>query len=632
MTKKQKRLLGRILCGGGLYLAAVVADHLLLKTAPMWCLLLLYLIPYLTVGYDVLLSALGNVIRGQIFDENFLMCIATLGALSIGFLPGGQAEFSEAVFVMLFFQVGQLFESIAVGKSRRSIAALMDIKPDFAVVLRDGKEETVDPEEVALGEVILVRAGERIPLDGTVLEGTSSLDTASLTGESLPRDVFPGDGVVSGCVNQSGVLKVRVEKVFGESTVSRVLELVENAASNKSKSEHFITKFARYYTPTVVLSALFLAFVPPFLSGHFTAAFAPWLLRAMTFLVISCPCALVISVPLSFFGGIGGASRRGVLIKGSCYMETLANIRTVAFDKTGTLTKGNFKVQAICPVGVTDEELLSLAAFCESYSSHPVAVSIREALGREVDTDRVSDITEKAGYGVKVLLDGKREIGAGNEKWMHYLGVKVIMADETGTVVHVAADGVYRGYIVITDEIKAGSVEAIRALKKLGVTRTVMLTGDREKTALDIGEKLGVDEIHAELLPGDKVTLVEELLKREKARGKVAFVGDGINDAPVLSRADVGIAMGAFGSDAAVEAADVVLMDDEPRKIAEAIRLSHRTLRIVRQNIVFALGTKLLILLLSALGLLGEAAMWLAVFADVGVSVIAVLNAMRTLR
>jgi len=631
MTKKQKRLLGRILVGAVLYLTAAVADHIFLTGAPMWSKLLLYLIPYLAVGYDVLLSAAGNVVRGQVFDENFLMCIATVGALSIGFLPGGQAEFSEAVFVMLFFQVGQLFESIAVGKSRRSIAALMDIRPDFAVVLRDGKEETVDPEEVEIGEIILVRPGERIPLDGTVLEGISTLDTASLTGESLPRDVSHGDEVISGCVNQNGVLKIRVEKIFGESTVSRVLELVENAAANKSKSEHFITKFAGYYTPAVVCAAVLLAILPPLLSGHFTAAFAPWLLRAMSFLVISCPCALVISVPLSFFGGIGGASRRGILIKGSCYMETLADVRTVAFDKTGTLTKGSFKVQTVYPVGVAREELLSLAAHGECYSSHPVAAAIKEAFGKEADGGRVRDVREEAGCGVSVLLDGARVVTLGNEKWMCRLGVETLKCDAPGTVVHVAEDGIYRGYIVITDEIKEGSAEALQALKELGVAHTVMLTGDREEVAVSIGEALGVDEIAAELLPQDKVSRVEELLEQD-ARGKVAFVGDGINDAPVLSRADVGIAMGALGSDAAVEAADVVLMDDDPRKIAEAIRISSETIKIVRQNVVFALGTKFLILLLSALGLLGEATMWLAVFADVGVSVIAVLNAMRTLR
>ncbi len=594
-----------------------------------WQLLLIYLIPYLLVGFDTLKEAAEGALEGDLFNEDFLMTIATVGALCIGFLPGAETEFPEAVFVMLFFQVGELFEGYAEGKSRDSISHLMNIRPDVANVERNGEISVVSPEEVKVGETILVRPGEKIPLDGTVLEGASSLNTVALTGESEPRDIAVGDDVLSGCVNLSGVIKVKTSRCFGESTVSKIISLVENADESKSRSESFITKFARVYTPIVVFAALVLAFVPPiFSSVGYLDAFPIWLHRALIFLVVSCPCALVISVPLTFFGGLGGASRKGILIKGSNFMDALANVGTVVFDKTGTLTRGEFAVEAVHSDGFDEKELLHLAAHVEHFSTHPIGEALRAAFPEEAtDGCKVSDVEEIAGHGIKATVGGY-SVCVGNPKMMEDLGVTYHDCHCVGTIIHVAIDGKYAGHIVINDKIKEDSAEAIASLKRLGVENTVMLTGDRKAVAQDVAGKLGLDEFHAELLPTDKVEHLEGLLA-SKPKGKtLAFVGDGINDAPVLKRADIGIAMGGLGSDAAIEAADVVLMDDKPSKIATAVSISRRTIRIARENVWFAVGVKIAILLLATVGL---STMWMAVFADVGVTVLAVFNAMRAL-
>ena len=613
MSKKQKKMLARILASAALFVLCM-----LLPLAG-WPRLLAFLAPYFVIGWDVLWRAVRNIAHGQVFDENFLMALATVGALAIG-------EYPEAVFVMLFYQVGELFQSYAVDQSRKSITALMDIRPDYANMEGpDGQLEQVDPEDVAVGDTIVIKAGERIPLDGVVLEGSSTVDTAALTGESLPRRAESGDDVISGCVNLSGLLKVRVTKAFAESTVSKILDLVENSASKKAKAENFITKFARYYTPAVVLAAAALAVLPPLLTSM---AWVDSIQRALNFLVVSCPCALVISVPLSFFGGIGGASRDGILVKGGNYLEVLARTEIVVFDKTGTLTRGVFNVTAIHPDHCDQGQLLELAALAESYSDHPISRSLKEAYGKELDAARVSSVEELAGRGVRASVDG-HTICAGNDKLMEDIGVSWHPCHRVGTTVHVASDGVYLGHIVISDEVKPDAQEAVAALKAAGVRKTVMLTGDAQAVGEDVAKQLGLDEVHAQLLPAGKVERVEALLQEVSPKGALAFVGDGINDAPVLSRADIGIAMGGLGSDAAIEAADIVLMDDKPSKIAHAIRIARRTLSIVRQNIVFALAVKLLVLVLSALGL---ASMWAAVFADVGVSVLAILNAMRALR
>lgn len=612
MTKKQKKNLYRIILASVCYLLAI---FLPLKGAAQ---LAVYLICYGIIGWDIVWKAITNILHGQVFDENFLMTVATIGAMCLG-------EYSEGVAVMLFYQVGELFQSYAVSKSRGSIAGLMDIRPDYAAVVREGNTVQVDPEEVAVGEVILVKPGERVPLDGVIVEGNTTLDTSALTGESVPRDAVPGTEVISGCINQSGTIRVSVSKEYGESTVAKILDLVENASSKKSKSENFITRFARYYTPAVVIAAVALAVFPPLVTG---GGFAMWIQRALTFLVISCPCALVISVPLSFFGGIGGASKCGVLVKGSNYLELLASTETIVFDKTGTLTKGTFAVTGIYPQGISREELLELAAYAEHDSSHPIARSIQKEIGKEMDSGRISSVQEIAGRGLSVVIDGKTVL-AGNEKLMKQFGIAYEPVEETGTVVYVAEDGQFLGALLIEDEIKEDSAEAIRSLKACGIKKTVMLTGDSPKVAEKVGKYLGLDEVHAGLLPADKVFRMESLMKRTSKKGKLAFVGDGINDAPVLARADIGIAMGGLGSDAAIEAADIVIMTDEPSKIATAIAISEKTLRIVHQNIVFALGVKAAVLLLGALGF---ATMWAAVFADVGVSVIAILNAIRALR
>ena len=622
MTKKQKRTLYRIIAAAVTLVAALIAEKLWLYKLPLWVSLLVYLVPYLIIGHDVLLKSVRGLSKGQLFDENFLMAIATVGAMAIGFDPGGEAQFNEAVFVMLFYQVGELFQSIAVGKSRRSISELMDIRPDTAnLETPDGVKE-VDPEGVAVGDIIVVRPGEKVPLDGEIIEGHSSLDTVALTGESVPRGVGVGDRVISGCVNLSGLLRAKVDRPFGESTVSKILDLVENSSENKSKSENFITRFARWYTPSVVIAAVLLAIIPP-LAG--LGSFSQWILRALTFLIVSCPCALVISVPLSFFGGIGGASRLGILVKGSNYLEALSKAEIAVFDKTGTLTKGVFRVTQVHPVGMGEDELLSLAAAAESFSSHPVAVSLRAAA--KADGSVVSDVEELAGKGVRAKV-GERTVCAGNEQLMQLIGVSAGKTDAVGTIVHVAVDGKYAGFIVISDELRAGAEKLADTLRSVGIKRAVMLTGDRESAAADVAKRLNITEHHSELLPADKVDWVEKLLKERSEKGRLIFVGDGINDAPVLSRADIGIAMGALGSDAAIEAADVVLMDDDPLKIADAVGISRKTMRIVRENIVFALAVKAAVLILSAVGLTG---MYLAVFADVGVAVIAILNAMRTL-
>ena len=607
--------------------AVIIEKHCAL---PTWQLLLVYLIPYLLVGAPTLKEAAEGIAHGDVFNENFLMTVATLGALCIGFLPGAETEFPEAVFVMLFFAVGEMFETYAEGRSRDSISHLMDIRPDTADVERNGRVETVPPEEVRVGEVIVIRPGEKVPLDGTVTEGTSSLNTVALTGESIPRDVSVGDEVISGCINLSGVLRVKTTKSFGESTVSKILQLVENADGQKSRSESFITRFARVYTPIVVFAALLLAFLPPLFSeAGFSASFATWLHRALIFLVVSCPCALVISVPLTFFGGLGGASRKGILIKGSSYMDTLARIGTVVFDKTGTLTKGEFAVEAVHPEDFNENELLHLAAHVEHFSTHPIGEALRAAFPNEAtDGCSVTDVEEIAGQGIKACVEG-RTVCVGNTRMMDSVGAGWHDCHHAGTIIHVAVDGKYAGHIVINDRVKEDSAEAIAALKRLGVSRTVMLTGDREEVARDVADRLGLDAYHAALLPADKVSYLEQLLALKPDGRSLAFVGDGINDAPVLKRADVGIAMGGLGSDAAIEAADVVLMDDKPTKIATAVAIARRTLRIARQNIWFAVGVKVAILALATVGL---GTMWMAVFADVGVTVLAVLNAMRALR
>ena len=596
-----------------------------------WQMLLIYLIPYLLIGFDTLKEAAEGLAHGEAFNEHFLMSVATVGALCIGFLPGAETQFPEAVFVMLFFQIGELFEGYAEGKSRESIAHLMDIRPDVTNVERDGRLENVNPEQVEVGETIVIKPGEKVPLDGVILEGSTALNTVALSGESLPREVAEGDEIVSGCVNLSGVIKVRTTKSFGESTVSKIINLVENATENKSKSETFITRFAHVYTPIVVFAALSLALLPPLFSGDFTGVFAKWLYRALMFLVVSCPCALVISVPLTFFGGIGGASRKGILVKGANYMDVLAKVGTVVFDKTGTLTYGQFAVTAVHPEKCDERHLLHLAAHVEHYSTHPIGAALRDAFPDEAaDGCRLTDVEEIAGQGIKAKVEDWT-VCVGNTKMMESFGVKWHDCQHVGTIIHVAIDGEYAGHIVINDKIKEDSAEAIAALKSLGIRRTVMLTGDRKEVGEDVAKGLGLSEYHAELLPADKVTYVDDLLNSQPStlNSQVAFVGDGINDAPVLARADVGIAMGGLGSDAAIEAADVVLMDDKPSKIALAIRIARRTLRIAKQNVWFAIGVKIMVLVLAVFGI---ATMWMAVFADVGVTVLAVLNAMRALK
>jgi len=616
MTKKLKKRLYRILAGGALFIAAIFIDGGLGGAYPD-AGLIAFLLAFLVSGGDVLKKAVRNIIHGRIFDENFLMMIATVGAFLIG-------EYPEGCAVMLFYQVGEWFQSYAVNRSRKSIRELMDIRPDYANVIRDGEPEMVSPEEVKPGERILVKPGERIPLDGIVEKGSTVLDTMALTGESLPREAKEGDEVISGCVNQSGVIEIRVTKGFGESTVSKILELVENAGSRKSESENFISKFARYYTPVVVVLALLLAVIPPLLVGNWYT----WIYRALSFLVVSCPCALVISIPLSFFGGLGGASRAGILIKGSNYLEALSRAEILVMDKTGTLTKGNFAVSHIVPVSGDKDTLLELTAYAESGSNHPISKSLQQAYGREIDRGRISDLEETAGFGVSAVIDGKRVV-AGNLRHMEQGGIACTPAEETGTVVYTACDGVYIGYIVIADEIRPDSREAIARLKDCGIKEVVMLTGDRKATADAVAGEVGIGRVYAELLPGDKVDRMEELMQKKSASGKLVFVGDGMNDAPVLARSDIGIAMGGLGSDAAIEAADVVIMTDEPSKIARAIEISGRTLAIVKQNTIFAIGVKVLILILAACG---AASMWAAVFGDVGVAVIAILNAMRALK
>lgn len=611
MTSGQKKTLIRIIVSlATLVIAALIPVDGYMRLG-------VFLVPYLIIGYDILWKAVRNILHGQVFDENFLMAIATVGAFVLG-------DYLEGSAVMIFYQVGELFQSVAVGKSRKSISSLMDIRPDYANLEKDGEIVESDPEEVSIGDIIVVKPGEKIPLDGVIIEGNTSVDTSALTGESVPRSLTEGDDVISGCINLSGVVRVRVTKEFGESTVAKILDLVENSSSKKAKAENFITKFARYYTPCIVIGAALLAVIPSLITGNW----GEWVNRALIFLVISCPCALVISVPLSFFGGIGGASRCGILIKGGNYLETLAKAEIVVFDKTGTLTKGVFNVTAIHPEIISEERLIELAAYAEAYSTHPISRSIRDAFNAEIDKSRISDVKELSGRGVSAVIDGKK-IFAGNDKLMEEIGVSWHPCHHTGTTVHVAADNTYAGHIVISDEVKSDSAEAVKSLKNAGVKKTVMLTGDAKAVGESTAKQLGLDEVYTELLPDGKVEMVEKLLEEKSNKGRLVFVGDGINDAPVLSRADIGIAMGAVGSDAAIEAADVVLMDDKPSKIALAIDISRRTLSIVHQNIVFALAVKLAVLVLGALGL---ANMWAAVFADVGVSVIAIINAMRALK
>lgn len=622
MNKKQKKMLARIL------IAAALMIMLHFVPAEGAVRFLLYMIPYLVIGYDILIKAFKGICNRQVFDESFLMAVATIGAIALAITDNG--DYTEAIAVMLFYQIGEWFQSYAVGKSRRNISELMDIRPDHANVERDGRLEQVDPDEVEIGTHIIVRPGEKVPIDGVVVEGTSTLDTAALTGESVPRDVCAGEEVVSGCINMSGVLTIRTTREFGESTVSKILDLVENASSRKSRSEAFITRFARVYTPAVCISALALALLPPLVLMLSSAQpqWGSWIYRALTFLVISCPCALVISIPLSFFAGIGGASNAGILIKGSNYLETLSQAKTVVFDKTGTLTKGVFAVNAIHHSIIDEHQLIEYAALAESASSHPISQSLQKAYGQEIDRTRVREVKEISGKGITALVDGIR-VAAGNGKLMDELGISYQECHSVGTIVHMALDGRYAGHIVISDLIKPTSAQAVQALRRCGVNRIVMLSGDKEETAQAIGRELGIDEVYGGLMPDDKVTKVEELIaSRRGDKEKLVFVGDGINDAPVLSRADIGIAMGAMGADAAIEAADVVLMDDDPLKIAKAIRIARKCLRIVRENIVFAIGIKLICLLLGALGI---ANMWLAIFADVGVMIIAVLNAIRAL-
>ncbi len=611
MSKREKKQLLRILLTAVLYAIAILLPF---EGIPR---LAVFLIVYLVIGGDILLKAGRNILHGQVFDENFLMAVATVGAFFLG-------EYPEGVAVMLFYQVGEWFQSYAVSKSRRSISELMDIRPDFANVLREGQLVQVDPDEVQVGDTVVVKPGERIPLDGIVLEGFSSVDTSALTGESVPRDVQPGQDIISGCINQTGVLNIKVTKEFGQSTVAKILELVENASDKKSKSENFITKFARYYTPIVVIAAVLLAVLPPLLLGQ---DFNIWIARALTFLVISCPCALVISIPLSFFGGIGGASKSGVLVKGSNYLEALADTEIVVFDKTGTLTKGSFAVSKILPEEISTEELLETAAYAEDYSNHPIALSIKKAFGKEIDSSRIGEIEEIPGHGVKAVIDGKVVL-AGNIKLMKKESIACKEEQQAGTVVYLSINGGYAGYICIEDEIKEDSPRAIQDLKAAGIRKTVMLTGDADAVGQKVASELKLTKAYTELLPADKVDRMEELMQEKSPKGKLAFVGDGINDAPVLARADIGIAMGGLGSDAAIEAADVVIMTDEPSKIAQVMKISKKTLRIVRQNIILALGVKGIVLILGALGF---ASMWAAVFSDVGVSVIAILNAMRAL-
>ena len=619
MTEKQKKMLGRIIAAFVLFVALLIAEHTgMLENVNVWIQFVIYLVPYLIIGYDIVYKAVRNISHGQVFDENFLMMVATVGAF-------GVQEFSEAVAVMLFYQVGELFQSYAVGKSRQSISAMMDICPEYANIEQNGVLTQVDPDDVEVGDIIVIKPGERIPLDGVVIEGESLVDTAALTGESVPRSAKAGDEIISGCVNGSGTLKVKVTKEFDDSTVAKILELVENASSKKAKVENFITKFAKYYTPVVTIGAVVLALVPPLVLG---GGFAEWIQRACIFLVISCPCALVISVPMGFFGGIGAASKVGVLVKGSNYLEAVAEMTTIVFDKTGTLTKGEFKVAQIQPQGMTETELLEIAALGEGYSTHPIANSIREAYGKTPDMKRTENANEIAGHGISITVDNKAVL-IGNEKLMKKEGIAYTPCQSCGTVVYVACDGKFAGTLVISDTVKDGAKEAISAMKQVGVKKCVMLTGDRKEAAMEVAKELGIDEVHAELLPADKVAQVERLLREKPKKEKLAFVGDGINDAPVLTRADLGIAMGSMGSDAAIEAADVVLMDDDVRKIASIVRISRKTLLIVKQNIVFALGVKAIVLLLGAFG---AANMWEAVFADVGVSVIAILNSMRALK
>lgn len=616
MTKKQKKVLYRII------LSAIFMAIVLVLPFDGVLKAVLFLVPYLIIGYDILRKAVLGVIHGEVFDENFLMAVATIGAMCLG-------EYAEGVAVMLFYQIGELFQSYAVGKSRKNISALMDIRPDYANIEVDGKLEQVDPDEVEIGSIIVIQPGEKVPLDGVVEQGSSTLNTSALTGESVPRNVKQGDEIISGCVNLSGMIKIRTTKIFEESTVAKILDLVENSSMKKAKAENFITRFARYYTPAVCYAALALALAPPainMLMGNGNE-FAKWIGRALTFLVISCPCALVISIPLSFFGGIGGASARGILVKGSNYLEFLSKSKYIVFDKTGTLTEGVFQVTQICPQGMEKEELLRYAAYAESYSTHPISKSLKEAYNKDIDNTLVNDVQEISGHGVSAIVEGHFVL-VGNHKLMNREGLEVIQPEDSGTVIHIAVDGNYRGYILISDIVKKNSKLAIAGLKEAGVKKTVMLTGDSKKVADRVAAELDIDEVHSELLPGDKVERIEELLAEKLPKEMLAFVGDGINDAPVLSRADIGIAMGAMGSDAAIEAADIVLMDDDPAKIALAMKISKKTLRIVYENIVFALAVKFLCLILGALGI---ANMWLAIFADVGVMVIAVLNATRAL-